>query len=539
MKKPIFTAILFIICISFSQAQVQYQRIAADTSNQKIYDVKATHDSGYIYTGYARVLGAAKETKDLWIIKTDINGNIQWSKSYGGSKEDIGYAIIETSKAYIAVGSSNSFSMGGEPDIYMVKVDFNGNLIWSFTYGNSFFEEGYDIVEVPNNAGTTAYAVTGYKGEGNGIGFDDAFLMKISASGSLIWFRDFRFLFSGTILNSTGYALMLQGNNNLIVTGTANDATSTHKDVLLFKSDSNGNLQWNYRCGSINDEEGFALAPNEMGGQVITGYTSANAAMAQDILLMRTDANGNLVWTKSYGDKGTDIGEDVIMTSNGNHAIGGYSNSYQPNGNQAVLLQTDMTGNLLSTHMYGDAGFDDTYGLVQSNDGGFNLGGSATQSFGSMDENGYMIKTDNNGNVNCFDSLYQFPKNTIQFKQDSLTAVIDSLIPIRNPQIIVSNVQSDSLICGIFTGIQPTKTNTNIIDLYPNPASRQVHINLHDLQAVQVAIYDYTGRLMLLIPYPSESTININTSQWAGGMYLIKISLKQHQITRKLLLVND
>jgi len=537
MKKPISTAMLIIFCFSFLQAQVQYQHIAADTSNQKIYDVKTTRDSGYVYTGYANILGAAKSSKDLWIIKTDANGNVQWSKSYGGSKEDIGYAIITTAKAYIAVGSSKSFSLGGEPDIYVVKVDFNGNLIWSFTYGNSFFEEGYDIVEVPNNAGTTAYAVTGYKGEGNGIGFDDAFLMKISASGSLIWFRDFRFLFSGTILNSTGYALMLQGNNNLIVTGTVDDVSSTHKDVLLFKSDSNGNLQWNYRYGSSNDEEGFALAPNEMGGQVITGYTAANAAMLQDILLMRTDANGNLVWTKSYGEKGTDIGEDVIMTSNGNHAIGGYSNSFQPNGNQAVLVQTDMTGNLLSTHMYGDAGFDDAYGLVQANDGGFNLGGSATQSFGSIDENGYMIKTDNTGLVNCYDSVYQFSKNTIQFKQDSLTAVIDSLIPVRNPQIIVSNVQGDSLICGKFTGIQPTNTNTNIIDIYPNPASRQVQINLHDLQVEQLELYDNTGRLIMAIPYPAKSTIEINTSQWAAGMYLIKVNLKDDQITRKLLLV--
>ncbi len=521
------------------QAQTQFQRIAADTSNQKILDVKSTSDSGYVYTGYA-ISGDASLglSKELWIIKTDINGQIQWSKSYGGLKEEIGYAIIQSGNAYVAVGSSTSFSVGGEPDIYIIKVDLNGNLIWSYTYGSTFFEEGFDIVQTTNGSGAVAYAICGYRGEGTGVGFDDAFLMKIDASGGLIWFRGISFSYLGISMNNRGYALMVEGNDNLIVTGTTDILNPTGKNVLLFKSDGAGNLLWNYRYGSGDaSEEGFALAPNEVGGQVITGYSASNATSTNDVLLMRTDPSGMLMWAKSYGNVGTDVGEDVILTFSGGHAIGAYSNSFQLNGNQATLLQTDMNGVLSSTHMYGDAGFDDAYGLVQSNDGGFNLGGGAFQSFGSMDENGYMIKTDINGVVNCYDSLHQFSTQNLTFKQDSLIAIVDTTIPIRNPQIVLSDVPGDSLLCGMFTGIN-NKIHEENINIYPNPADRVVHINLNNLKADQIEIFDQTGRRMMLINKPEATELTIYTKDWTPGFYFIKFKSEQVNVTQKLLILN-
>jgi hypothetical protein len=232
--------------------------------NGVCYTVQQTTDSGYIITG--------TKDGDVWLFKTDINGDMEWNRTFGGSSSDIGYFGQQTTDGgYIVIGSTYSFGVG-ESDVWLIKTDSNGNMMWNRTFGRHAWDEGY----------------------------------------------------SGQQTSDGGY----------IITGMTGEKGSPWPYVLLLKTDSNGTKMWEKLLDWIDYDVGWCVQQTTDGGYIITGYTETWGLLFREILLIKTDSFGNRIWTETIGHDG--IGYCVRQTTDGGYIITGIYDSYHPKGIQLI-----------------------------------------------------------------------------------------------------------------------------------------------------------------------------------------------------------
>ena len=209
---------------------VTFARTYGGISDDYASSVQRTPDGGYIVAGYTDSFGAGSD--NIFLIKTDANGNVQWAKTYGGTNNDYAYSFQQTSDGgYIVAGRTNSFG-AGVYDPFLIKTDANGNLQWAKTYGRTGWDEAYSVQQTSDGG----YIVAGYT---------DSF-------GAVNW------------------------------------------DVFLIKTDANGDVQWAKTYGGTNDEWAESVQQTSDGGYIVAGGTRSFGAGYYDAFLVKTDANGNI-----------------------------------------------------------------------------------------------------------------------------------------------------------------------------------------------------------------------------------------------------
>ncbi|MCK5561035.1 MAG: hypothetical protein KAJ51_10595, partial [Thermoplasmata archaeon] len=199
-----------------------------DSGNQ----ILITNDGGYIILATTSSFGAGEY--DILLIKTDNSGNEEWNKTFGGSSSDIGHSIKQTSDGgYIIVGETESFNVG-QRDVYLIKIDSYGKKLWSKTFGDNNFEIGYSV----DITFTGGYIITGLKGS---VELDDLdiYLIKTDGSGNILWSKTF-----GGNKQDFGYSVKQTTDGGYIIAGRkAYENNDT--DAWIIKTDVNGNELWN------------------------------------------------------------------------------------------------------------------------------------------------------------------------------------------------------------------------------------------------------------------------------------------------------
>ena len=172
-------------------------------------------------------------------------------------------------------------------------------------------------------------------------------------------------------------------------------------DFWLVKTDANGNMQWNQTYGGVDKERAFALIETSDGGFALAGETRTFGAGGYDFWLVKTDANGNMLWNRAYGGANLDIAFSLIETSDGGYVLAGYAET-EPFGNEYTtdgwIVKTDASGNMQWNKTYGGTSWDEIWDLVELPDGGFALAGE-TYSFGAGSSDSWLVKTDVDGNM--------------------------------------------------------------------------------------------------------------------------------------------
>jgi len=295
-----------------------------------------TSDGGYAIAGSTYSFGAGET--DVYVVKLDASGNLQWTKTIGGKDFEDGYSLIQTADGgYAIAGHTKSFGAGGA-DVYVVKLDANGNLQWTKTIGGKDWDEGHSIIQTSDGG----YAIAGYTSS--------------FGAGKL--------------------------------------------DVYVIKLDTNGNLQWTKTIGGPASEIGNSLIQTSDGGYAIAGYTDSFGAGREDVYVVKLDAKGNLQWTKTIGGSKRDWGESLIQTSDGGYAIAGTTTSFGAGGRDVYVIKLDAKGNLQWTKTIGGRSVEKGSSLVQTSDGGYAIAGE-TESFGAGNGDVYVVKLDRNGDACC------------------------------------------------------------------------------------------------------------------------------------------
>jgi len=358
-----------------------------------------TSDSGYAIAGATESFGAGEW--DVYVVKLDAKGkNLQWTKTIGGPEMDGGYSLIQTSdSAYVIAGVTKSFG-AGDYDVYIVKLDANGNLQWTKTIGGPKDDRGFSLIQTSDGA----YVIAGFT-ESFGAGGKDVYVVKLDAKGNLQWTKTI-----GGPKDDVGASLIQTSDGAYVIAGITESFGAGSEDVYVVKLDANGNLQWTKTIGGKKEDVGASLIQTSDGGYAITGSTSSFGAGEKDVYVVKLDAKGNLQWTKTIGETYDDVGRSLIQTSDGGYTIAGETRSFGAGGWDVYVVKLDANGNLQWTKTIGGKEREKDekgYSLIQTSDGGYVITGY-NKSFKSFGLAGgyvygdvYFVKLDKNNNTCC------------------------------------------------------------------------------------------------------------------------------------------
>ncbi|GAB5473328.1 MAG: lipoprotein [Maribacter sp.] len=379
-------------------------------------------------------------SKDFEVVSTEQEpqiaflGELEFVRSYGGSGEDTARAIIETSDGgYAILGYSNSTDgdLQGKTlavnDYWLSKLDAQGELQWSKTYGGSKDDRGQGLVQTQDGG----YALTGYamSDDGDGSvnnGFHDNWILKVDAQGVIEWEKSYGF--SG---HDHSYDILDTGDGGFFFTGFL-DITSARADgntekrntiashgVGEFwgtKIDSKAKVQWRGYYGGTNNDRAHAAVRADDGGYVMAGFTESddfdinNSRGSYDFWVVKIDEGGELVWQQTFGGTGIERAQDIAKTTDGGYVIIGNTFSAdvdisENHGESDIwLIKIDGDGNLLWNRSFGGTQFDDAQSVTTSKDGGFIISGNSKSSDGDANLNAgendiWLLKTDAQGEM--------------------------------------------------------------------------------------------------------------------------------------------
>lgn len=383
--------VLLLACVlSVSlHAQRVFEMHNGGAAPEEVKCVIQTSTKHYMAVGYTKSMGAGAE--DIYIVKTDSVGNLVWAKSYGGSSTDIAYSISPNPDGTFEV-VGKTFSYGSNGDMFIMKIDGNGIVQASSIYGGSQLDYAYCIR--PTSDGGQIIAGSTKNGNTN----MDLALIKLDPFGGIAWQRTY-----GKFQDEEGYSVD-ESYNGYIVVGSSQSFSNGNKDAYVLKVGPFGFKQWSRRFGPLlGDAVATDVRHTPDSGYVVTGY-GRFAGSTQDMFMAKLDSNGVLLWgniigTSQFDDQGT-----AVELSNGKYYFAGNSMSFPSDPENALLIETDDWGSINWIRSYGKNTLEDQFfSLSKCADGGFALGGSKLLSGSNYDM--YLVKTNNAGQDGCTDTL--------------------------------------------------------------------------------------------------------------------------------------
>jgi Secretion system C-terminal sorting domain len=369
---------LFLLCIvAISSASAQppdtlWTRLWSDEGTDLIRSVEQTEDEGFIFTGRTAI--SDNDEPDLLIIKTDSNGEEEWNQVYRGETEDEGRCVVQTDDGgYIVIGQTNSMG-AGEYDIWLIKLDSQGEEEWNQTYGGTDIDKGRSIIQT-DDGGYIFVGLTYSIGSGS----SDAWLIKTDADGEEVWSQTF-----GGVDFETAYSVELTTDGGYVICGRTESFGEGQSDIWLIKTDSEGEEEWNQTYGGNLREYGAGgILQTADGGYIIAGSTESINGQNMDWWLIKTDSEGEIEWDETYGGNNFDICTSVEITQDGGYILGGWTPSFGEGSVDAWVVKTDSEGQEQWSQTYGTPYGDSAMSVRQTSDGGYIVAGDKGSENGS------------------------------------------------------------------------------------------------------------------------------------------------------------
>jgi hypothetical protein len=270
----------------------------------------------------------------------------------------------------------------------LISSVWASSIMWSQTYGGIESEMGYSVVATSDGG----YAIAG------GAMFPsssyDFWLVKTDRYGKVQWTQSY----SGGKYDERAQSLVKSSDGGYAIAGFTASFGAGSYDFWLVKTDANGNMQWNRTYGGPDSEQAYSLVETSDGGYAIAGYTGSFGAGSTDSWLVKIGANGNLQWNRTYGGTGDEYFYSLVVTSDGGYVLAGGTESSGAGGEDFWLVRTDKFGNMQWNRTYGGTGNERARSLVVSSDGGYAIAGGA-ESFGAGKADFWLVKTDDSGTM--------------------------------------------------------------------------------------------------------------------------------------------
>ena len=300
--------------------------------------IRETSDGGFIVTGLSQ---QGSGGYDMCLMKLDINGNVSWFQDFGGPGDDRGIQVQETADGgYIVSGHTTSFGAGGW-DAYLIKTDIAGNLQWSKTYGGGGNDYG-NYVEQTADGGYIIMGTTSSFGSGSW----DLWMIRINSQGNVIWNKTFGG--GGAEGESWHTKGLITSDGNYAIASYTTSFGAGSNDFLLIKTDTSGNVLWSRTYGGVADDNFRFLSETSDQGFILTGYSTSFGFGGNDYYLVKTNSMGDIEWSRVYGGAGAEKAMGVQQADDGGYVLCGNSSSFAPLGPgdpyDAYFVKTDSLG---------------------------------------------------------------------------------------------------------------------------------------------------------------------------------------------------
>lgn len=336
-----------------------------------------THDGGYAAVGYSSSFGSGDE--DIYLVRTDPDGKLLWSSSYGGTGDDNGWDLLETPEGgFLILGFTNSMG-AGKMDLYLIQTDPQGELIWEMTYGGPEDDYGWALESEDDG-----YLLAGQT-KSFGAGDIDGFLVKVNLAGEPIW----RQTYGGTAEDRL-YSIDQTNSGGYVLAGTTRTDSQGERDAYLIKTDSEGELIWSSSFGEEQDDVFHAVRETSEGDLIATGYSKSFGAAGYDAWLMNIDSDGEPNWQRLFGGTLDDHLISGEQTVDGGYILAGYTRSFGASGWDVLLAKLDPDGELIWTELFGGRLDDTGYTVIQTTAGDYLVTGE-TYSQGAGGGDLYLI----------------------------------------------------------------------------------------------------------------------------------------------------
>ncbi len=318
-------------------------------------------------------LGAGQ--KDIYLIKTDAKGNTIWSKTFGGSGNDEPNEIIKTTDGnLLIIGTTNSYGAGGN-DIYLIKIDTSGVLLWQKEYGGAGDEVGEDIVIASDGN----YLMNGLTSS-FGSGLRDIYLLKINPSGIVIWTKTY-----GGALDDGGISLCNADSGNIMLFCFTDNFGAVNRDCFVVKVNSLGDSLNSWLYGGSEYEQAVSIRPTTDGNFIICGHTASFGHIEHNVYALKISGNGTIFWENNYGGSFHDGAEHGEQSDDGGFIFAGRTSSFGNNYEQAYLVKTDAAGNMEWQKDYGGNADDAAYNIVETENSYIIVGNTLSITNGNND----------------------------------------------------------------------------------------------------------------------------------------------------------
>ncbi|MFX1504595.1 MAG: hypothetical protein ACFFDC_00630 [Promethearchaeota archaeon] len=374
---------------SLSHPNIEWQRTYGEEGSEFAYSIIQTEDNGFALIG-CTIAGAGGN--DILLVKTDENGEVKWDQIFGGYYNEEGYSVIQTvDKGFAILGYTGTYG-SGVTDMWLIKTDEEGILEWEKTYGGSQSEMGYTVVQTKNGG----FLLSGYSNT-YGINVNQIWLVKTNETGEIQWDQmigspngmyDSKYVFhKGPLLQTPDQGFVIAG-----ITQETH-GTSAFNDVLFVKGKKSGRIDFHKTYGTWEDDSATSMIQTKDGGFAVAGYIN-HVGDNKEAFLLKIDNNGTEQWFKTYGRSVMDKIYSVIQTNDGGFALAGItstsSSKSDPGTEDMWLLRTDKEGEPLWNQSFGGDKSDGAYSLIQTSDDCFVLAGY-TASYGIWDF--WLVKT--------------------------------------------------------------------------------------------------------------------------------------------------
>ena len=324
---------------------------------------------------------------NLLLARADLNGNLQWSRSFGGLDRDIGYTAIECYQGGFAVaGSTQSYGLGSS-SMWLLRTNSTGHPIWNQTYGGTDWDECYDLVECRDGG----FAIIGDT-LSFGQGHKDVILVRTDVLGKEVWMKTF-----GGVDDDVGLCIIRCGTTGFTISGTTSSFGAGSSDMWLIRVDASGTLMWNKTFGEDYADESNSATLCSDGGFLLMGSKQFGSG-SQHLWLVRTDSNGNELWNTVFAGSGSQAWS-AVECNDGGFAVIGTDEDYG-DLEDIIFIRVDSNGTLLWTREFGGSAVTDSYAgysVIACDDGGFIIGGK----FGFRDSGNdvWIARTDSEGEI--------------------------------------------------------------------------------------------------------------------------------------------
>jgi hypothetical protein len=522
-KRFLFLYGFFSSLITFAQPSIQWQKCLGGKGIDIAKSIIQTNDGGYLIAGSTTSIDGdvtknhdtTGNNSDIWLIKLDADGNLQWQKCIGGTGGDYATSLIKTTDGGYAIagytwstdGDANGDINHFSADFWVIKLSATDTIQWQKKYGGYADDVANSIYQTADGG----YVVAGYTQSHDGDvtvfnGKSDFWVIKIDTSGVLQWQKTY----GGSGVDVANSIIQTHDGGYLIAgfTDSPDSEVSglhldyfgdTTMDYWVVKTNDTGAIEWAKCYGGGFTDNATSVIQTSDGGYMVAGFSdfgpdSNGYYNYYDYWLVKIDTAGNIQWQNRYGGIENDVPYTVLQTHDGGYIISGcsVSDSGEVTGNHGRndywILKTDGNGKMLSGTCFGGSMDDIPYSIIETNDGSFAIAGS-TQS--------------NDGNISGFHDSCAY---------NSTFSEIDC-----NPDFWIVKLN-------LFPSFDESTTiQTSLIYLYPNPFETQgtfiVNADVTNKNAA-INIYDVLGQEVKTLPMADNTNyVVFNRAGLTNGIY--------------------